>query len=188
MTEVVIALGANLPLDNQPPMETLNSALKLLGNISSLSYTRRSRWYRSPAYPPGSGPDFVNGAACFETDLRAADVLELLHETEANLGRSREWRWAPRVCDLDLLFRGQQVLPDEQTCAEWMALDQGKAQTVVPPHLILPHPRMHERAFVLLPLAEICPNWCHPLTGKTVEEMASALAAADLQQLEPIEE
>ncbi|MEM9097857.1 MAG: 2-amino-4-hydroxy-6-hydroxymethyldihydropteridine diphosphokinase [Pseudomonadota bacterium] len=188
MTVFAVAFGANLPMGEVLPMETLNQALSQLSENSSIRYQSRSRWYRSPAYPPGSGPDFVNGAALFTAEIPAEGILELLHATEETLGRARQWRWAPRVCDLDLLFLGQTILPDRDTCAEWMALDKGRAQTVTPPHLILPHPRMQERAFVLLPLAEIAPDWRHPLTDQTVSEMVAALPEADLQQLEPIEE
>ncbi|MEM8792801.1 MAG: 2-amino-4-hydroxy-6-hydroxymethyldihydropteridine diphosphokinase [Pseudomonadota bacterium] len=188
MTDFAIAFGANLPSGELSPMENLNQALKKLCDFRSIQFRRRSRWYRSPAYPPGSGPDFVNGVAIFSGDLAAYEVLEMLHQTEGMLGREREWRWAPRVCDLDLLFADQQILPDRATCLDWIELDRGKAQTVEPPHLILPHPRLQDRAFVLGPLHEIAPDWIHPVTGLNVDEMLRRLPDVELQQLEPIEE
>lgn len=138
--------------------------------------------------PAGSGPDFVNGAIAAETDLEPDALLARLHEIEAELGRTRNRRWQPRVCDLDLIAVGGAVSPDRDTVAEWMALDLGKAQTVTPPWLVLPHPRMHQRAFVLMPLRDIAPDWRHPMTGETVAAMAAALPAEALQGIAPMED
>ncbi|HUS56050.1 MAG TPA: 2-amino-4-hydroxy-6-hydroxymethyldihydropteridine diphosphokinase, partial [Thermohalobaculum sp.] len=145
MTQALIALGANLPGADGNIAETLERALKILGGSTGISVAARSRWYRAPAFPPGSGPDYVNGVAVLETDLTPESLLVVMHRAEAELGRERPTRWASRVCDLDLIAVGDTVLPDRATVERWMALDLGKAQTVTPPHLILPHPRMHER-------------------------------------------
>ncbi|MEM9735430.1 MAG: 2-amino-4-hydroxy-6-hydroxymethyldihydropteridine diphosphokinase, partial [Pseudomonadota bacterium] len=107
-------------------------------------------------------------------------------EVEAALGRERPARWAPRVCDLDLIAVGEAVLPDPETQAAWMALDRGRAQTVVPPRLILPHPRLQERAFVLVPLADIAPEWRHPILGQTARELCDGLDAAALAEIRPL--
>ena len=96
-------------------------------------------------------------------------------------------RWAPRVCDLDLIAVGDLVLPDRATLARWMALDLGQAQTVAPPRLVLPHPRMHERGFVLAPLADIAPGWRHPATGRPVAQTPAALPAEDLEGIRALE-
>ncbi len=79
---------------------------------------------------------------------------------------------------------GDLVLPDRETVERWMAIDLGEAQTTQPPRLILPHPRMHERAFVLAPLAEIAAGWRHPLSGRTVTEMLAAQPEVDRTQVE----
>ena len=139
--------------------------------------------YRTPAFPPGSGPDFVNGAAILDTTLEPEALLAALHGVEARLGRERPERWAPRNCDLDLLAMGDTILPDRETLNQWMALDLGKAQSLVPPRLILPHPRMQERGFVLVPLAEIAPDWRHPVSGLSVAEMCGALPADECEAI-----
>jgi 2-amino-4-hydroxy-6-hydroxymethyldihydropteridine diphosphokinase len=79
------------------------------------------------------------------------------------------------------------VLPDRAELDRWMALDLGKAQSLAPPRLILPHPRMHERGFVLGPLADIAPDWRHPATGLTVTEMLAARPAAERAAMRPVE-
>jgi 2-amino-4-hydroxy-6-hydroxymethyldihydropteridine diphosphokinase len=165
----------------------LGSALDLVAEANGITIHSRSRWFRTPAFPPGSGPDFVNGAAMLETALDPETVLAALHGAEAALGRVRPVRWAPRVCDLDLIAIEDIVLPDRATLERWMAIDLGQAQTVAPPRLILPHPRMHERGFVLAPLADIAPDWRHPVTGQTVAGMLAALPAAELAEIQPLE-
>jgi 2-amino-4-hydroxy-6-hydroxymethyldihydropteridine diphosphokinase len=165
----------------------LGSALDLVAEANGITIHSRSRWFRTPAFPPGSGPDFVNGAAMLETALDPETVLAALHGAEAALGRVRPARWAPRVCDLDLIAIEDIVLPDRATLERWMAIDLGQAQTVAPPRLILPHPRMHERGFVLAPLADIAPDWRHPVTGQTVAGMLAALPAAELAEIQPLE-
>jgi len=187
MPQALIALGANLPAGGSAPAETLEIALAMLDAVAGIRVLRRSRWHRTPAYPPGSGPDFVNGAAALETGLSPDSLLAALHEIEAELGRVRPARWAPRVCDLDLLAVGDTVLPDRATLARWMAMDLGAAQTVTPPHLILPHPRLHERGFVLVPLADVAPAWRHPLTGRSVAEMVAALPEAERAEIRPLD-
>jgi len=114
-------------------------------------------------------------------------LLDLLHEIEEAFGRTRTARWEARVLDLDLIALGQAVRPDAETQAQWRALPLDRAAQETPGTLILPHPRLQERAFVLVPLADVAPDWRHPLTGESVREMLEALPAEDLAEIRPIE-
>ncbi len=186
MTEALIALGANMPAEGRDPDTTLACALEMLGAVSGIAVSRTSRWYGTPAFPPGAGDDFVNGAAVLSTGLPPDRLLRVLHETEDRLGRTRPVRWGPRACDIDLLGMGDTVLPDRATVEGWLALPPGEAGRAAPAELILPHPRLHERAFVLVPLAEVAPEWRHPILGRTVAEMAAALAPEATAEVVPL--
>lgn len=173
----LIALGANLPSPEGAPRETLQAALHRLAAMG-LRVAARSAWYRTPAFPPGAGAAFVNGAAALEAAMEPAELLAALHEVERGFGRSRDLRWAPRSCDLDLIASDARVLPDPATARRWIGLALADQRRAGPPGLILPHPRVQDRAFVLRPLLDIAPDWVHPLLGRTVREMLDDLPAA----------
>ncbi|WP_104018478.1 2-amino-4-hydroxy-6-hydroxymethyldihydropteridine diphosphokinase [Roseovarius nitratireducens] len=177
----LIALGANLPLRDGDreggPAATLDAAVKRL-EIMAGTQAAVSAFYRTPAFPPGSGPDFVNAAAALRIAGTPEAVLAQLHAVEAEFGRGRAARWGARTLDLDLLAIGARVLPDAGTHGRWRALGPLEAQGQAPDRLILPHPRMQERAFVLVPLADVAPDWRHPILGQTVREMLAALPEA----------
>jgi len=144
-----------------------------------------SRFWRSPAFPAGAGPDYVNACAVVSAPMPAEAVLEALHRIEARLGRRREKRWGARGIDLDLLACGGAIRPDPDTEASWRNLPLEEQMQRAPQTLILPHPRLADRAFVLIPLAEIAPMWRHPATGKAVSEMLAALGAAEKAAMVP---
>ncbi len=138
--------------------------------------------------PAGSGPEFANAVALIATSLGASQVLEALHEIEARHGRDRSTgRWSARVLDLDLIAMDNQIVPDAAHLRTWMELSPERQRIQTPDRLILPHPRMQDRPFVLAPLAEIAPDWHHPLTGATVATMLAALGPAALEGLTPVE-
>ncbi|MDO5643079.1 MAG: 2-amino-4-hydroxy-6-hydroxymethyldihydropteridine diphosphokinase [Paracoccus sp. (in: a-proteobacteria)] len=176
----LIALGANLSSLAGAPADSLRFALKLINRHDRLLLGPVSRLFASAAFPAGSGPDYVNACAMLETDLSPEALLALLHGIEASMGRSRDGsRWGARGIDIDLLAMGDLVLPDAPTHDLWRELASGEQARVAPDRLILPHPRLQDRAFVLVPLAEIAPGWCHPRLGLSVAEMLDALPAAD---------
>ena len=176
----LIAFGSNLPSGDLTPEATIRAAL-LTFHEFDLSVQRVSTFYSTPCFPTGSGPDYVNAAAVLT--LRhihnAEGVLAALHAIEARFGRKREQRWGMRTLDIDLLALGDSVLPDLATFTHWRDLPADQQAQRTPSGLILPHPRLQDRAFVLVPLADVAPDWVHPVSGKTVAQMLAALPAAD---------
>jgi 2-amino-4-hydroxy-6-hydroxymethyldihydropteridine diphosphokinase len=153
---ILIGIGGNLP---SPPRDTLAAALVEL-EVVGILIAARSAWYRTEPVPQSDQPWFVNAVASLTTHLAAQDLLAVLQTVEGQFGRVRNHRNAARVLDLDLLdYRGQVT----ETAS-----------------LVLPHPRLHQRRFVLLPLAEIAPDWRHPLSGFTAEQLLARLAEKQL--------
>ncbi|MEM9436952.1 MAG: 2-amino-4-hydroxy-6-hydroxymethyldihydropteridine diphosphokinase [Pseudomonadota bacterium] len=183
--DYLVALGANLPSEVGPPADTLRHALDIALNYSC-NLINCGTFFSTPAFPAGNGPDYVNGAVVIEGPGDPGEMIAILHRIESDLGRERAQRWGQRVIDLDLLAAGDLVLPDEETHARWRGLSLKDQQRLTPETLILPHPRLQERAFVLVPLAVVAPLWRHPILGRTVEEMRDALPKEDLAAVTPM--
>lgn len=177
----LVALGGNAPSDAGGPQETVLAAVAALGDI--FGDVRISKLYQTPAFPAGSGPNFINAACSFLTDMPSADLLATFHSIEADFGRERVERWGQRTLDLDLIAFGDVVLPDLATFNRWRNLPPEDQKVQAPDTLILPHPRVQDRAFVLVPMADIAPNWVHPVLGQTTAEMLAGLSALQRDEI-----
>jgi 2-amino-4-hydroxy-6-hydroxymethyldihydropteridine diphosphokinase len=153
-----IALGSNLG-DSR---SILTNAIDRLRSHPQIELTAVSSWYlTTPVGPPQ--PDYINGCATLQTSLPPLDLLAVLQAIEAEFGRVREQHWGARTLDLDLLLYDSQIIDT--------------------PSLQVPHPRMTERAFVLIPLAEIAPNWIEPRSGCAIADLCDRLEYAGVERL-----
>ncbi len=169
---IFIALGANLASDRYgPPKAGLEAALRRLES-PGIKVIQRSRWYRSAPVPAAAQPDYVNGVAQLETRFSAPVLMALLLEIELEFGRKRSVANEARVLDLDLIDFDGEIL-------DIQADNTG-------PALKLPHPSLGHRAFVLLPLAEIAPDWRDPRSGQHIGDLIDQLPEGqDIGPLEP---
>ncbi|MEZ5891738.1 MAG: 2-amino-4-hydroxy-6-hydroxymethyldihydropteridine diphosphokinase [Parvularculaceae bacterium] len=146
---IIVAAGSSLPFQGLDSQEIVRAAFRAIARLGSVR--RASSLYSSPAWPDPSDPPFVNAAVVIETEESPEALLEALHAIEAAFGRRRGVRNAPRTLDLDLI-----AYDDEKRSGRGLEL---------------PHPRLAGRAFVLVPLAEIAPDWKSPATGETAMQM-----------------
>lgn len=161
---MIVALGANLPgPSGEAAFCTCRRAAAALDGIAGFRLLAVAPWYRSLAWPDPSAPPYVNGAALLDGDADPHVLLAAMQAREAAAGRRRSVPNAPRTLDLDLIAAG--------------------ARVVRTPLLTLPHPRAHERAFVMVPVADVAPDWRHPLLGRTARQIADGLSHAGLTRL-----
>lgn len=157
---ILIGIGGNLENPRfGPPRDALSAALAAL-EAEGIGIATRSGWYQSEPVPRSNQPWFVNAVASLKTGLGASELLAVLLAMETRFGRLRGEPNAARVLDLDLLDH--------------------RGQVIETPSLVLPHPRLHQRRFVLAPLAEIAPDWRHPLLGLTAQQLLARLSTEQL--------
>lgn len=161
---IYIALGSNLPFNSMPPQDVLQAALADLLR-SGIRVVAVSRFWRSPAWPDPSAPAYVNAVARVETDLQPRGLLQALQAVETKYGRERSVPNASRTLDLDILDY------------DGLILDEAG--------LTLPHPRLAGRAFVLLPLRDIAPEWVEPGEGRTLSVLVGNLDPDAVDKVQP---
>jgi 2-amino-4-hydroxy-6-hydroxymethyldihydropteridine diphosphokinase len=153
---ILIGIGSNLADPRfGGPRDVCEAALRRLER-GGIGIVARSRWYRTAPVPVSDQPWFVNAVVAVSTSLDPAGLLEELHRIESEFGRVRRIRNEARVLDLDLLAHGDLVRSS-------------------PARPEIPHPRLHERAFVLLPLRDVAPDWRHPVTGESLGVLIARL-------------
>jgi len=160
---ILLGIGANLPSATfGPPRATCGAALESLEK-SSIYISQRSRWYETAPIPVSDQPWYVNGVVAVTTSLPPDTLMTTLLKIETHLGRSRGHRNAPRVVDLDLLAYNDRIINEPPQA---------------PLRLQIPHPRMHERLFVINPLLDISQNWVHPVLGRSAASLRDDLLGA----------
>ena len=156
MSIVYLALGTNL----NDRSANLRAAIEALP--SKINVIAESKVYETPPWGYENQPAFLNMAVKCETNLEPESLLKRLKQLEVQLGREQSFRWGPRLIDIDILFYNDLILKSES--------------------LTIPHPRLHERAFVLVPLADIAPDFIHPVLKKTIKEL---LAGVNMDDIHP---
>ncbi|MEP2639312.1 2-amino-4-hydroxy-6-hydroxymethyldihydropteridine diphosphokinase [Roseobacter sp.] len=182
-----VALGSNRTGGHGTPLEAVKKGIAAIAQTVGVIRCE-SPLYRTPAFPPGNGADYVNGVVGVETTMTPQAVITALHDVEARMGRTRKKRWAARTLDLDLIGLGDVVLPDAATHARWRGLSLEDQMRIAPETLILPHPRVQDRAFVLVPFADVAPGWVHPVLGVSVRQMVQALPPESLAEVQRLED
>lgn len=156
-----IALGSNL---EQPELQ-LADAVTAIRTLQGVTLLRCSHWYANRAIGPGEQPDYLNGVLAIETTLSPLALLKQLQQIESQQGRVRQERWGARTLDLDMALYGNRISDD--------------------PVLTLPHPRLHERDFVVLPLQEIAPELILP-NGTPISKIAEGFDTTALTPLKHV--
>lgn len=184
--QVIFSIGGNQEAD-------VSKNIELQVRVASLFRERDvfplsiSKFYLTPAFPAGIGADFVNCAIRAKTPLSAHQVLQICHQIEAEMGRKRIVRWGERVIDIDLISFNEQVSPDTKTYQEWVDLPLEQQKTKAPEQLILPHPRVQDRAFVLVPLCDISEDWVHPVLKQTARQLRDSLPDTEVDSVQAID-
>jgi 2-amino-4-hydroxy-6-hydroxymethyldihydropteridine diphosphokinase len=181
----LVALGANLSASGETLEKTLSQAIERMAR-AGFAIRAVSRFFKTPCFPVGVGPDYVNAAIAVTSPHSAMETLVQLHKIEAMFGRERLQRWGQRTLDLDLIGMDDSVLPNLAGFNKWYGLDPEMQAKAAPTELVLPHPRIQDRAFVLVPLADVTPDWVHPVINKSVRQMLMELPVSEITQVTPV--
>ena len=151
---IYLNIGSNLPSEVGDRETNILKSINCLKNLK-INLIKISSFYETPSYPNYSDPKFINLCVKLETNLNAIELLNEIKKIEIKLGRKRLNKNEPRTCDIDIIdFNGEIIKNDE---------------------LIVPHPRLHVRNFVIYPLKEIEPNWSHPISNKNIDSFFQEL-------------
>lgn len=183
---MAIAIGANLFLDGISPTRRIHMAIKEIASLD-IRICAISRFVENPSFPDPSDPPFVNAAILISTSLCPVDLLSRLHEIENHSLRVRRTRWAPRTLDLDLIAAEETILPDYATLSDWITASHQRQRNTTPEELLLPHPRLQDRAFVLGPMRDVWPEWRHPILKVNIETMWQNLPMQHRNELTPLQ-
>lgn len=162
-----LALGSNLPYGGMEPLQVVEAAISALQG-AGLDETKVSTFYQTEPVPKSDQPDFINCVVVGKTDHKALEILEVCQSIEQSFERARSTRWGARTLDIDIINYDNQIVP---SIGAWRAVaDKMNADTEMP-RLVLPHPFMHQRAFVLKPLCDLTPGWRHPVYNRTAADL-----------------
>ncbi|MEE2705199.1 MAG: 2-amino-4-hydroxy-6-hydroxymethyldihydropteridine diphosphokinase [Pseudomonadota bacterium] len=151
---IIIAFGANLNSHVGSPMVTIKSAISALQS-RGIIFVKYSRFFETTPVPPSNNRNYINSVAIIETQMNPYELLNACHEVELMYGRERSYKNSPRTIDIDILAYNNIVIKNRK--------------------IQIPHPRLHEREFVMIPLGEIAPNWKHPFLNISISELISNL-------------
>ena len=185
MTRCLIACGANIPGPFGEPEDTLEAVFNELPKYN-LKILKKSRLYSSVAFPDPKKPNFLNGCLELHVNCKSFVVLDCLKSIERKMGRHKGERWDSRVCDLDLLAFSNEIRPSTDIFYQWYKMPLRTQMAEKPRELLLPHPRLQDRAFVLKPLLEFASDWIHPILKISVEDMFAALSKEVQDSVVPI--
>jgi len=162
LISIFVAIGANLSNSlGETPLQICEGAARAVADMPGIHGAARSRWFSTAPIPASAQPNYINGILHLKGELAPEALLAKLQHIEQRAGRVRGERNAARTLDLDIIDMDGLVcdLPD----------------------LVLPHPRAHLRAFVLLPLRDVAPGWVHPVSGQGIESLIAALPPQEIR-------
>ena len=183
MINYVVVLGSNLPSEFGNSFETLKQCIYEIKKYLAVEPLLESNWYSSSSVLDKREPKYLNVGIRFSTNLNPSELIKFTSGLENKYGRKRRKRWASRTCDIDILLSDQKILPSQDYFEKWLKLDFSDQIKLVPNELVIPHPRLQERAFFLKPLYDLQPNWTHPFLNLNSKEMLDSLPLNEIQSI-----